>query len=246
MKIDSKLPIATLAMEIPGATSVFESLGIDYACAGDRSLDDAAHAEGIDTEVVIAALRRLKAVDHAESWSDRPLADLVPYLVVQHHRFVRDELAAMALRLADVCTSPAAVEPDLLSLRAAFARLSEIVLPHLHHEEQNVFGAIEALESAWESNEPLAVTEGELTDHIRQLLLEHGAIAAQLGTMRELRLRLAASNELPAPCSSILDDLAGLETHLHEYMFLENCVLFPRAVALEAQTTAPAAAVTSS
>ena len=50
----------------------FESLGIDYVCAGDRSLDDAAHAEGIAPEVVIASQRRLKAVEQAESWSDSP------------------------------------------------------------------------------------------------------------------------------------------------------------------------------
>lgn len=238
MKIDGTLPIAKLATDIPGATAVFESLGIDYACAGDRSLDDAAHAEGIAPEVVVASLRRLKAVDHAESWSDRPIAELVRYLVAQHHRFVREELATTALRLADLCTSPGAIPPDLLSLRAAFARLSEMVLPHLHHEEENLFRPVEALEKTWQSNEPLAVTEGDLTALILQLALEHGAIAAELSTMRELRLRLAATNELAAQCRSILEDLATLEGHLHEYMFLENCVLFPRAVALVAQTAA--------
>jgi regulator of cell morphogenesis and NO signaling len=241
MKIDSRIPIAKIAVEVPGAVAVFESLGIDYACAGNLSLDDAAHAEGIAPAVVISCLQHLKAVDHTESWSDRPLADLVRHLVAQHHRFVREELAAIALRLADLCTAPASANPDLLSLRAAFTRLSDIVLPHIHHEEENVFPAVEALEKKWESGEPLGAVEDGLTANLRQLANEHGAIAGELRKMRELRIHLAESNELPAPCSSILDDIATLESHFHEYMFLENCVLFPRAEALETQASTPAA-----
>ena len=74
----------------------------------------------------------------------------------------------------------------------------------------------------------------DLTDAIRQLTVEHGAITAQLRTLRELRVRLDDSSELPQACRPILDALAALEAHLHEYMFLENCVLFPRALAMEA------------
>lgn len=240
MKIDSRIPIAKIAIDIPGAAAVFESLGIDYACAGNLSLDDAAHAEGIAPAVVISCLQHLKTVDRTESWSDRPLADLVRYLIAQHHRFVREELASIALRLADVCTAPASADPDLLSLRAAFTRLSEIVLPHLHHEEENVFPAVEALEKTWESGEPLGVVDGGLSASLRQLADEHGTIAGELRKMRELRMHLAESNELPTPCSLILDDIATLESHFHEYMFLENCVLFPRAEALETQAAVPA------
>lgn len=238
MKIDGSLPIATFAADLPGAIGVFESLGLDYACAGDRSLDDAAHAEGVAPEVVMAGLRKLSAVERASSWSDRSLTDLVRHLTTQHHQFLRDELARIALRLADLCTSPAAPPSDLISLRAAFARLSEILLPHMHREEENVFPAVVALESAWQSNEPPVAAHADLCGELHHLAGEHGAISAQLRTMRELRLRLEHSNELPPRCNSILEPIAALEAHLHEYIFLENCVLFPRASALEAEMTA--------
>ena len=45
MKIEAPLPIARLAA--------------DLACAGDRSLHDAAHATGVDPMIVVASLRRL-------------------------------------------------------------------------------------------------------------------------------------------------------------------------------------------
>ena len=235
-QIDGNLPIAKFAADLPGAMAIFESLGLDYACAGDRSLDDAAHAEGIAPEVVIASLRRLRSLEQAESWSDRPLADLTHHLVEQHHRFVREELARIAMRLADFCISATAVPSDLMALRAAFARVSEIILPHIHHEEENVFPVVEALEETWQSNEPLAGHD-DLIATLRQVADEHGAIDAQLRTMRELRFRLTDSNELSPRCSQTLNDLATLEAHLHEYMFLENCILFPRAAALVQQAS---------
>lgn len=231
VKITGNVPVATLAAEIPGAIGVFEALGIDYACAGDRSLGDAAHAEGIDPETIISALRGLHAHKEAEPWSDRPLSDLTEYLVQSHHRFVREELAVVASRLAELCTSEAL--PELVSLRSAFARMSDIVLPHLHREESYLFRAVEAMESAWQSNEPFE-EEGDMPGTIRQLTLDHGALTAQLRTMRELRIRLDDMSELPARARPVLDAIARLEAHLHEFMFLENSVLFPRALAMEA------------
>lgn len=240
MKIDRSLPIAQLAAELPGAISVFEALGIDYATAGNRPLDDAAHAEGIDPEVVVAALRRLHEVEPTELWSDRPLTDLVRHLVTQHHHFLRGELSKLALRLADVCSSPSGVETELLSLRATFVRLSAILLPHLHREEEDVFRRLETLEHAWQSKEPSAQSSAEFGDHIRELIVDHGAIAAQLHTMRGQRQQLEQRNELAPRSRAILADLATLEAHLHEYMFLENSVLFPRALQLEGSTLCPA------
>jgi regulator of cell morphogenesis and NO signaling len=239
MRIDGRMPITSIAADLPGAIAVFEALGLDYACAGNRSLVDAARAEGIDAEVVIASLRRLGTAEHAQSWHDRPLSDLVRYLVAQHHRFVRDEVGALALRLADLCATYGAVDPDLIAIRAAFTRLADLLLPHLHREEQSIFLAIEAMESTWQSNEGDAFPH-DLAGHIRELTVEHGMISAQLRTLRELRMPLGVANGLAPRVAAMLEELAALEAHLHEYMFLENCVLFPRALALEAELQEPA------
>lgn len=233
MRIDGKLPIAGFAAELPGAIAVFESLGVDYACAGALSLDDAAHAAGIAPEVVLAGLRRLKPGQPMEPWNERPLSELTRHLAVRHHRFVREELAAIALKLADACTGPGVVPAYLVSLRTAFTRLSDLVLPHMRHEEEETFRLIETVEKAWQSSEPHSAANPDLHAALIRLTDEHGTITEQLRVMRELRVRLAESS---APAlQRILEDLATLEAHLHEYMFLENCILFPRAAALAQQ-----------
>jgi regulator of cell morphogenesis and NO signaling len=240
MKIDGNFPISKYAADLPGAMAIFESMGIDYACAGDRSLNDAAHAEGIAPESVISSLQRLAPESPRESWNDRPLADLIRHLVDRHHRFVREELAGIAIRLADLCSSPGGVRPEFMAMRGTFGRLSELILPHMHYEEENIFRAVEALEKSWQSSGPMRSSYADLVAMLQEVTDDHGVIDAQLRTMRELRFRLTDSNDLPPLCGFILEDLATLEAHLHEYMFLENCILFPRAAALLDQAIAPA------
>lgn len=236
MKITGKESIARLALEVRGARGVFEAFGLDYACTGNRSLEDAAHVEGLDPDSVIAAIvRAQRNAAPLEPWNDRPLSEVTGHLETEHHRFVRDELASLAMKLSESCTAPNKAPDDLLAMRAAFARLAELLLPHFRKEEESLFPLIAALEKAWVSGGTPSVDATGVSEDIRALTLEHGTVSTQLRAIRRLRLRLGESNDLTPSCRSILDGMATLEGHLHEYMFLENAVVFPRALALERQ-----------
>jgi regulator of cell morphogenesis and NO signaling len=234
MKINRDSSIARVAADVPGATEVFEALGLEYSCAGERSLADAAYAAAIDPDAVVGRLRRLRSVQNAVSWNDRRLTEVMNHLVSEHHRLVAGELRTTALRLADACSSPAGVPPDVHSLRSAFARLSELLLPHIREEEEEIFPIIETLEHAWESGQSHADAH-DLHERVGRIVNEHGKTTALLRSMREIRERLQISNDLPSNCQPILEGIAELEAHLHQYMFLENSILFPRAVTLSAQ-----------
>ena len=227
-------PIAKLALDVPGATEVFEAFGLDYACSGAMSLEDAAHAEGVDPEAIVAQLRKLKAVEQLESWSDRSLTDLIRHLTTQHHRFVRDVLTRISFRLA------ALEDPELAPLRVAIAGLADILLPHLHTEETDVFPAITALEDAWQSGRPRPLLENELRRQVWAMEDEHARLGERLRKIRELRMNFENADELPARCLEPLRTVSKLEAHLHEYMFLENSILFPRALAMDEQVAVAA------
>lgn len=235
MKITEDLPLSTIAADLPASRGLFESLGIDYSTSGPRSVGDAARAEGLDAEIVLAGLRRITS-GKTESWDERPLGELIRHLIEQHHHFVRDELMSLTLWLSDLCAPWIRPAAELQSLRAAFTRLADTIFPHLHDEEI-AFARIEALENARQSSETRPVN-GELRARIHRLVEEHGTIAAQLRTIRELRMRLMTSNDVVPRLRRALEAIGDLEAHLHEYMFLENCILFPRAIALEEQIAA--------
>lgn len=234
MDITGKEAIVRVAMEVRGARGVFEAFGLDYACTGHRSLDDAAHAEGIDPDSVIAAVHRAQHdALPVEPWTDRPLSDLTRHLEAEHHRFVRDELASVAMRLSETSSASGQVLEEMLAMRSALARLAQLLLPHFRKEEEALFPVIDALEKAWASGEVPAVDASRVAEDIRVLTLEHGTASAQLRAIRRLRLRLGKANDLAPHCRQILVHMASLEAYLHEYMFLENVVMFPRALALE-------------
>lgn len=234
MKISRNSSIAKIAADVPGATEVFEALGLDYSCAGDRSLADAAYVAAIDPDAVVGRLRRLRSVENAVSWNDRRLSEVMKHLVEEHHRLIAGDMRATAIHLADVCSEPSEMPSDVYLLRATFARLSDILLPHIREEEEDIFPLIEELEQAWETDQPRAEKHGDLDRHISKIVSEHGKTAELLRAMRELRERLQLNEDVPAKCQPILEGIARLESHLHQYMFLENSVLFPRAVALAA------------
>ena len=241
MSIDPRLPIGEFAAEMPGASAVFEALGVDYACTPEMSLEDAAHAEGVVPDLVIASLRRLKRGEHGDSWTNRTLSELTQHLARMHRHLVRHELGRIGTQLSDLCSSQEDVPSDLLALRANFTQLTETLLPHVLREEKEVFGAIDALEKRWQSGQPSAPAPGDLKAYLRQLAAEHEQIAARLRTMRALRERVIDRNGLPPRWSAVFGYLAALEAHIHESMFFENWILFPRAAALieQAAETSP-------
>ena len=52
MNLATTKTVRELALEIPGATRVFEKMGIDYCCGGNRSLADACAIAGVTFEDV--------------------------------------------------------------------------------------------------------------------------------------------------------------------------------------------------
>src|SRR6476659_3906471 len=98
--------VRDLALEIPGATRVFEKIGIDYCCGGQRSLADACAKADITIEEVMESL---KLENESHPASEEPnflaaeLAELIDHIVTKHHVFTRDELERLQALLNKVC-----------------------------------------------------------------------------------------------------------------------------------------------
>lgn len=52
MNLATNKTVRELTLEVPGATRVFEKMGIDYCCGGNRSLADACAIAGVTFEDV--------------------------------------------------------------------------------------------------------------------------------------------------------------------------------------------------
>ena len=236
MKIDSASQLETIAASLPGAIAVFDSVGVDYSCGARLSLREAATVAGVEPGTLIAALQALDTGAREIDWSARSLKEIAHEVTTGHHEMLRDQLPRIAMGFSSLCT--AITVPDVRNLRAELAELSAELIPHLHDEERNVFRIVEALESAWQTNEKPPSLDHGLHKMISELTVAHGSIAQRIHRIRDLRVRIGTHLDMAPECEAVLTLLEQFEGHLRQQIFIENCIFFPRALALEEQMIA--------
>ena len=67
MRVITEKTVRELALENAVATRVFERLGIDYCCGGNRTLEQACHAADISVDQVLKSLEEAQRSSPANS-----------------------------------------------------------------------------------------------------------------------------------------------------------------------------------
>ena len=238
MMLESTKTVREYALEMPGATRIFEKLGIDYCCGGGKSLAEACAKAGVAVDEVLGSLERTEHSDEtsaSEGWQTASLAELIKHIVEKHHTFTREELARLEALLAKVCGVHGQNHPELFRIQNLFQELSRELDPHMLKEERVLFPYIIQMEEAAKNNRTLpAPPFGTVRNPVRVMMAEHDAAGDILRKMR------AASSDYTLPedaCISyqtLYSALAALEADLHQHIHLENNILFPRAAETEA------------
>lgn len=226
-----------LAMESSTATRVFEKLGIDYCCGGDKPLGEACQSANLSLELVQRELD--SAIQESQpagnrDWQREPLSELIAHISATHHKFVRSEIARLDPLFEKVCRVHGKNHPELLHIQAVFRGLGQELTSHLMKEEMVLFPYIVRMEEAVIQGEPaLPAPFGSVANPVAMMEHEHDSAGDALRAMR------AASKGYAAPdgaCTSYLAlyrALAEFEADLHQHIHLENNILFPRAIAME-------------
>ena len=212
------MTLAELAIERPAASRIFQRLGLDYCCGGKRPLAEVCAEGNLDADEVLARIAAEDPESDSPRWSDRPVTDLVDFIVNHYHARLREELpelVALAHRVeqrhGDKPSCPRGLTDHLEAVHAA-------VLDHLAKEEQILFPLIVRGEAEMAAG-PVEVMEYEHDDHGRNLAI-----------IRELTDNLTAPEEACTSWRALYLRLDALEAELMEHIHLENHVLFPRAL----------------
>ncbi|PQJ35893.1 iron-sulfur cluster repair di-iron protein [Salinibacter sp. 10B] len=232
---NSETPIGHLVAKYPSSARLFDRLGVDYCCGGDRSLRTACAEEGLDADTVIRMLESdvdLDADDGAEgestNWAAAPLDELIDHIEETHHAYLRRELPRLESLLEKVAHVHGTDAPWVVSVKEVFAELRPNMEAHIEKEEEVVFPFIRACVE--EASPPSPDVLGG--DPIALMEEEHDETGAALKRMRTL------SHDFAVPewgCNSfraVMDGLESLETDTHRHVHKENSILFPRARAL--------------
>ena len=233
--------IRDIALAAPLTTRVFESYKIDFCCGGRVPFAEACLNAGVDPSEVLAKLETIVnkpenlTGDHIER---KKPSDLVEYIVDQHHKFTRDEIARLRPLAEKVANRHGENHAELAEIRDIFAELADELLVHMKKEENILFPYITQLERAEEGNGPVPLPHfGTVQNPIRMMFFEHDKAGDLLRGLRRL------SDDYTAPedaCPSFKGLFAGLEDFerdLHRHIHLENNVLFPQAIEMEKRVT---------
>lgn len=218
----------------PLLARVFERVGIDYCCGGKRTLAEACTAKGLDpatVAVLLEAAIQMSGPKPAVDAATMSLTELADHIEATHHAYLKEELPQLMEKADRVAYKHGWRDPRLPAVAATIHALAGEMFSHMAKEEQILFPLVRELERDGTISHPC----GSVANPIRQMELEHDSAGSALARLRELTDGFTPDGEACNTHRAMLAALAQLESDLHTHVHKENNVLFPRAIALEAQ-----------
>ena len=238
MNLDTTKTVREVALNHPAATRVFEKLGIDYCCGGNRSLEQACGDASLHVQQVRELLKSAVAAadgrSQARNWLTESLADLIAHINNTHHKYTREESARLGPLFAKVCSVHGDKHPELLEMREKFQALGRELSTHMMKEEMVLFPYIERMEESVIAGEPVLPSPfGSVNNPIAMMVHEHDSAGNLLRDMRESSGGYQTPQGACVSYQTLYSALAEFERDLHQHIHLENNVLFPRAIEME-------------
>jgi regulator of cell morphogenesis and NO signaling len=226
--------VRDLVLETPAAARIFEKLGIDYCCGGEKSLTDACAEARVKVEEVAAALASPQPVTTDRDWRDASLSELAQYIVARHHSFTREEIERLLPVISKVISVHGTNHPELLEVQSLFRELAQELMMHMTKEERVLFPYIAEMEEAVNSKRPLPRPMfGTVQNPVRMMMAEHDSSGSVLHRMREITNGYVPPPDGCVTYQTLYRALEDFEKDLHTHIHLENNILFPRSVDLE-------------
>lgn len=222
----------------PSAAAVFERFEIDLCSQADARLERVCAELQLSVDQVLEKLADAESrangsiVPDLENYS---LARLIQHIVRTHHLVVRQELPRFAELSQRIATKHGEKAPHFKAVAKLIEQLRAEMLAHLEKEEQVLFPFIVRLEEAAEDESPAPYgCFRSVAQPVSMMMREHDSAE---GLVAEIR-RLTNGFEPPTwACprnTAFHASLAAFEEDLRQHVHLENDLLFPRAISLEA------------
>jgi regulator of cell morphogenesis and NO signaling len=231
--VNASRTVRELAVEIPGATRLFEQLGIDYCCGGLKPLSEACADAQIPVQQVVekleAELQNAARQPVKENWQTVALSLLIDHINATHHVYLKQELPRLEKLAAKVVSVHGQNHPELQEIQNTFLALSSELSAHLMKEEQILFPYIVQTERG----ESPQACFGDIESPIRMMEYEHESAGEALRQLRQLGHDYTPPEDACTSYQTLYQSLKAMEADLHQHIHLENNILFPRALAME-------------
>ncbi len=191
---------------------LFEDLGIDYCCGGNKTLNDACEELQLPVGDVLYRLQIPVESRADDAWLSFTPAELCDHIEKTHHAYLKDKLPRIALLLEKIVSSHG---DDYRPLQETFLRFSRELESHMAKEEAEAF--------------PLFRTSSpDRLRFINGLEHEHQEAGALLAELRKLTHHYKLPSHACMTLKRTWAELENLEMDMHLHVFKENHYLFTR------------------
>jgi regulator of cell morphogenesis and NO signaling len=237
MSFNTETKVKDIVLAEPKAKRVFADAGVDFCCGGGKSLHEACLEAGTPAEEILKRLREPSEPARPEdaNWTSAPLGELTRHIREKHHQYVREAIKRLRPLAEKVKGKHGENHGELAEVEQLFLAVAGEMSMHMQKEEMILFPYIEAIEQAAKGGLTLEPPFFQTVQNpIHMMMKEHDTAGDLVKRIRK------ASGDYTAPadgCTSyqaLYQELREFEADLHEHVHLENNILFPRAVALEA------------
>jgi regulator of cell morphogenesis and NO signaling len=219
-----------------GRALALHGYGISLFAHADKSLDTVCTRMGLVAEHLTALLeQQAKMPAPTFAVHTMPIKLVVEYLRHAHHLFIRERLPFLMYLVGGLEVTEGPEQTIAQDLRMIFPLFAEEFIAHIHEEEDTLFGYIFDLARASKRlDNPGALWLKMEQRAMGDFAAEHQVHDDEMAGIRALTDNYAERVGMSLPLRVLYYELARFEADLALHAGLENHILMPKALKLEA------------
>ncbi|NVK53132.1 MAG: iron-sulfur cluster repair di-iron protein [Flavobacteriaceae bacterium] len=228
--------VADVVTENIKTAHVFKKHGIDFCCGGGISIKKACEKNNVDFDTIVAELNQLEnKTSYATDYNNWELDFLIDFIVNTHHKYVEENLTLLKQYGDRVAKVHGHHYTELLEIKDLIHEVSDELAAHMKKEELILFPFIKKLVQAIKNNTPIEKPHfGTVNNPIKMMEEEHDKAGDIFKRISELTDKYQTPEGACNTFKALYSKLEEFEDDLHQHVHLENNILFPKAIKLEA------------
>ncbi len=217
---------------------IFKKFGIDFCCGGKKTLSKVCDEKGLD---VVQIEKELKAIDEKQKLSSQDFNNwtpdfLVDYILNTHHKYIAEAIPILYEYTQKVAKVHGDRHPETIEIANGFLKVIEDLIPHMKKEEEILFPYIKKLVEVDKNATAFDLScFGTVNNPIKMMELEHEAVGNEMEAINILTNGYTPPIDACTTYRVSFAKLKEFEDDLHQHIHLENNILFPKIIELEAQ-----------
>lgn len=229
--------IADIVKEYKHAAKVLDSYQIDYCCGGKLKFNEICKKKNLDPNKILEEISSaddlLSDISFMEinNW---PIDLVCDYLEKTHHRYLKEFFELLAPKMIKLVSRHGEYHPELKEIASIMNSAQYELLLHLKKEELILFPAIRKYKQAQISNQQIeSAPFGSIENPIHVMENEHNHEGERLELLRKLTSNFTTPPDACQTYQSVFRMLKEFFDDMHQHVYIENHILFPKALSLE-------------